>query len=128
MQLDVKHVPKHCKHKNLPLDKKYYQYTIIDEASRERFIYFFDEYNQFNTTQFLMMAIKYYGYIPNIIQTDNGPEFTSRNCHKVKKDSLFTDTCKLTNILHKPFVLEPLDTMGRLNVLIVMITTDFSNS
>ena len=41
MQLDVKHVPKHYKHKNLPLDKKYYQYTIIDEASRERFIYFF---------------------------------------------------------------------------------------
>ena len=84
MQLDVKHVPKHCKHKNLPLDKKYYQYTIIHEASRERFIYFFDEYNQFNTTQFLMMAIKYYGYIPNIIQTDNGPQFTSRNWHKVK--------------------------------------------
>ena len=62
---------------------------------------FFDEYNQFNTTQFLMMAIKYYGYIPNIIQTDNEPEFTSRNWHKVKKDSLFTDTCKLHNILHK---------------------------
>ena len=59
---------------------------------------FFDEYNQFNTTQFLMMAIKYYGYIPNIIQTDNGPEFTSRNWHKIKKDSLFTDTCKLHNI------------------------------
>ena len=39
MQLDVKHVPKHCKYKNLPLDKKYY-HTIIDEASRERFIYF----------------------------------------------------------------------------------------
>ena len=59
MQLDVKHVPKHCKHKNLPLDKKYYQYTIIDEASRERFIYFFDQYNQFiNTTQFLIMVIK----------------------------------------------------------------------
>ena len=44
MQLDVQHVPKHCKHKNLPnlpLDKKYYQYIIIDEALRERFIYFF---------------------------------------------------------------------------------------
>ena len=39
MQLDVKHVPKYCKHKNLPLDKKYYQYTI-DKALRERFIYF----------------------------------------------------------------------------------------
>ena len=78
MQLDVKHVPKHCKHKNLPLDKNITNtlLTIIDEASRERFIYFFDEYNQFNTTQFLMIAIKYYGYIPNISQTDNGPEFT----------------------------------------------------
>ena len=48
-----------------------------------------------------MMAIKYYGYIPNIIQTYNEPEFTSKNWHKVKKDSLFTDTCKLHNILHK---------------------------
>ena len=49
---------------------------------------FFDEYNQFNITQFLMMTIKYYGYIPNIIQTDNGPEFTSRNWHKVRIVSL----------------------------------------
>ena len=112
----------------LPLDKKYYQYTIIDEASRERFIYFFDEYNQFNTTQFLMMAIKCYGYIPNIIQTDNGPEFTSRNWHKVKKDSLFTDTWKLHNILHKTIRTRTPRHNGRLNVLIVMITTDFMNS
>ena len=132
MQLDVKHVPKHCKHKNLPLDKKYYQYTIIDESSRERFIYFFDEYNQFNTTQFLMMAIKYYGYIPNIIQTDNGPKFTSRNWHKhkvVKKE--IVSLLILANFIIsyiKPFVLELLDTMERLNVLIVIITTDFINS
>ena len=135
-------MPKHCKHKNLSLDKKYYQYTIIDEASRERslfiylFIYLFDEYNQFNATQFLMMAIilnmaiKYYdGYIPNIIQTDNGPEFTSKNWHKVKKDivSLLIPANFIISYI-KPFVLEPLDTMRRLNILIVMITTDFINS
>ena len=48
-----------------------------------------------------MMVIKYYSYIPNIIQTDNGPEFTSRNWHKVKKNSLFTNICKLHNILYK---------------------------
>ena len=70
MQLDVKHVPKHCKYKNLPLDKKYYQYTIIDvlmNLQENTLFIFFDEYNQFNTTQFLIMAIKYYGYNPNII-------------------------------------------------------------
>ena len=48
-----------------------------------------------------MMEIKYYGYIFNIIQTYNGPKFTFRNWHKFEKDSLFTDTCKLHNILHK---------------------------
>ena len=37
LQLDVKFVPKEC---YAPLDnKKFYQYTIIDEASRERFIH-----------------------------------------------------------------------------------------
>ena len=70
MQLDVKHVPKYCKHKNLPLKNIINTLLLIKLQENALFI-FFDEYNQFNTTQFLMMAIKYYGYIPNIIQTDN---------------------------------------------------------
>ena len=40
MQLDVKYVPRDC-NANLQDDYKYYQYTIIDEASRERFIWRF---------------------------------------------------------------------------------------
>ena len=36
-QLDVKYVPKHCYHGSL--SDFFYQYTVIDEASRERFIY-----------------------------------------------------------------------------------------
>ena len=63
-----------------------------------------------------MMAIKYYGYIPNIIQTDNGPEFTSRNWYKVKKASLFTDTCKLHNILHKTIRPRTLDTIEKVEL------------
>ena len=35
-QMDVKYVPKACYTGNYP--DKFYQYTVIDEASRERFI------------------------------------------------------------------------------------------
>lgn len=73
-QLDVKYVPKNCYTGEIP--EKFYQYTVIDEASRERFIYPFKEQSSYSTVQFIKMAIKYYGYKPNIIQTDNGFEFT----------------------------------------------------
>ena len=40
-QLDVKVIPKHCYVGNIP--DKFYQYTVIDETSRERFIYPYKE-------------------------------------------------------------------------------------
>ena len=36
-QIDVKYVTSICLSDKVPLDKKYYQYTCIDEAARERF-------------------------------------------------------------------------------------------
>ncbi len=51
-------------------------YTIIDEASRERFIYPFKEQSSYSTVQFIHLAISYFGYKPKVIQTDNGFEFT----------------------------------------------------
>lgn len=73
-QMDVKYVPTNCYTGKLP--DKFYQYTVIDEASRERFIYPFKEQSSYSTVQFLKMAIKHFGYKPKIIQTDNGFEFT----------------------------------------------------
>lgn len=73
-QMDVKYVPKQCYTGKLP--DKFYQYTVIDEASRERFIYPFKEQSSHSTVQFVKMAIKHFGYKPQIIQTDNGVEFT----------------------------------------------------
>lgn len=73
-QMDVKYVPTHCYIGKLP--DKFYQYTVIDEASRERFIFPFKEQSSHSTVQFLKMAIKHFGYKPKIIQTDNGFEFT----------------------------------------------------
>ena len=75
-QIDGKFVPKECLSNNVPNDKKYYQYTCIDEASKERFLYWYDEHTPANTVDFVKRCISYYEYKPKEIQTDNGVEFT----------------------------------------------------
>ncbi len=83
-QIDAKYVPNECKAINLPTDKRYYQYTCIDEATRERFLEWYEEICPANTVDFVKKCIRYYGYKPKEIQTDNGPEF-SFNQAKIKK-------------------------------------------
>lgn len=99
MQLDVKVVPYDCRTKEVPFDKKYYQYTIIDECTRERFIYAYEEQCADSTIDFVKRAIIYFGYIPKIIQTDNGQEFTFiRETNKIHK---FDKLCEELGIEHK---------------------------
>ena len=86
-QMDVKYVPKDCKAGNIPLDRNYYQYTYIDEATRERYMYWYEEHTPINTVDFVKRVIKYLGYKPKEIQTDNGTEFTY-NQAKIKKEHL----------------------------------------
>lgn len=74
-QMDVKYIPKHCYANSVPHDDKYYQYTVIDEATRERFIYPYKEQSSFSSIDFVKRAIAYFGYKPKSIQTDNGFEF-----------------------------------------------------
>ena len=38
-QMDIKYIPKYCYSRSA--GKKFYQYTIIDKVSRERFIYLY---------------------------------------------------------------------------------------
>lgn len=99
MQLDVKYVPKDCY--TGKSDDKFYQYTIIDEASRERFIYAYNEHSSFSTVDFVIRAIIYFGYIPKIIQTDNGFEFTHTREKKDKTIHLFDELCLELGIEHK---------------------------
>lgn len=75
-QLDVKFVPFECRCTSVRGDRHFYQYTVIDEATRERFIYPYEDLTAQNTVDFLWRAILYFGYKPKIIQTDNGSEFT----------------------------------------------------
>lgn len=100
MQLDVKVVPYECRTKEVPFDMKFYQYTIIDEATRERFIYPYKEQCADNTCDFVIRAINYFGYIPETIQTDNGQEFTFLKQFG-DKEHKFDTLCKKLGIKHK---------------------------
>ena len=72
-QMDVKFVPAAC---YVGKDgRKFYQYTMIEEASRKRFIYAYEE-NSSHTIDFVKRSIFFFGYAPKIIQTDNGGKFT----------------------------------------------------
>ena len=96
-QLDVKFVPSNCYSGK---DKqKFYQYTVIDEASRERFIYPYMEHSSYSTIDFIKRAIVYFVYKSKIIQTDNGFEFT----HGAKTDRIhpFDLLCSSLKIEHK---------------------------
>lgn len=96
-QLDVKYVPAACY--SGTDGEKFYQYTIIDEASRERFIYPYKEQSGYSTVDFVKRAIIYFGYAPKIIQTDNGSEFC--NTKKTNRTHYFDAFCAEYNIHHK---------------------------
>lgn len=105
MQMDVKFVPRPC-YQGAALEAlrhngtRYYQYTMIDEATRERFIFPYPELSAVTTRNFIQRAIIYFGYIPDTIQTDNGGEFTNPRgkCHKIHAaDELMQEL----NIRHK---------------------------
>ena len=95
--MDVKYVPAACYSGSIP--QKFYQYTVIDESSRERFIYPYMEQSNYSTVDFLKRAIDYFGYQPQILQTDNGGEFT----HLKKTDRIhpLDVICGKIGIKHK---------------------------
>ena len=98
-QIDVKYVPKSCASTAISIDKRFYQYTCIDEASRERFLYWYDSANPSNTIDFIKRCILYYEYKPLEIQTDNGTEF-SWNSERMKIIHPMDEFCIREGIYH----------------------------
>ncbi len=96
-QMDVKYVPNACYRGNMP--QKFYQYTMIDEASRERFIYPYMEQSSYSTKDFILRAIDYFGYLPMIIQTDNGGEFI--HIAQTNRKHAMAVLCEQLGITHK---------------------------
>ena len=96
-QMDVKYVPTVC---YVGIDgEKFYQYTMLEEASRERFIYAYKENSSYSTVDFVKRAIIYFGYAPDEIQTDNGTEFT--HTQKTRRIHPLDALCNDLHITHK---------------------------
>lgn len=96
-QMDVKYVPAACY--SGKDGERFYQYTMLEEASRMRYIYAYREQSGFSTVDFVQKAIQYFGYQPQVIQTDNGAEFT--NSMPTKHMHIFDMFCQKNGILHK---------------------------
>ena len=77
VQVDVKEVPYNCLKGAARRDGKHlYQWTAIDECTRIRFVYGFEEHTPKNSVKFFKMLQKIFPFKIQTIQTDNGTEFT----------------------------------------------------
>ena len=77
MQVNVKEVPYNCLKGAARRDGKHlYQWTAIDECTRIRFIYGFEEHTPENSVKFFKMLQKIFPFKIQTTQTDNGTEFT----------------------------------------------------
>lgn len=95
VQIDVKEVPYNCLRGKVLRDGKHlYQWTAIDECTRMRFVYGFEEHTPENTVKFLKMLIKAFPFKIQTIQTDNGTEFTYKYISE-------TETSPLDKVLNR---------------------------
>lgn len=77
VQIDVKEVPYNCLRGKVRENGKHlYQWTAIDECTRIRFVYAFEEHTPKNSVKFFQMLQKAFPFRIQRIQTDNGTEFT----------------------------------------------------
>ena len=86
MEIDVKHVPG-------PIEnKKYYQYTAIDCASRWRHLDVYPEEATYHSILFLKDVIKRFPHKIRAVKTDNGSIFTNYYLGSNKRSDLTVKT------------------------------------
>lgn len=77
-----------------------YQWTAIDECTRVRFIYGFEEHTPENSVKFLKMLQKAFPFRIQTVQTDNGTEFTYKYISDTE-ESPFDKALAAAGIVHK---------------------------
>ena len=101
VQIDVKEVPYSCLRGSLRREGKHlYQWTAIDECTRIRFVYGFEEHTPENSVRFLKMLIKIFPFQIQTVQTDNGTEFTYKYISEETECPFDKELCRL-GIKHK---------------------------
>lgn len=106
IEIDVKYVPGRVK------NKRYYQYTAIDTASRWRYLKIYEEQCNYNSILFLKEVISIFPYKIQSIKTDNGSIFTNYYTSMTKRSDMTVKTihaldlfCKEKNIIH--YLIDP---------------------
>ena len=101
VQIDVKEVPFCCLRGEILRNNGHlYQWTAIDECTRYRFVYGFEEHTPKNSVKFLQMLVKVFPFKIQTIQTDNGTEFTYKYISETEECPFDTELRKL-KIEHK---------------------------
>ncbi len=72
VEIDIKYVPGRLN------NKRYYQFTAIDMASRWRYLKIYDDMSNFSSIRFLKKVLKVAPFKIQSIKTDNGSCFTNR--------------------------------------------------
>ncbi len=107
VQIDVKYVPAACLVGDAAEDARenggyYYQYTMIDEYSRFRYLEAFKDHNSLSSAAFIRHCVERFPYAIECVQTDNGSEFTNEmNSSKIIRPTLFERTLAELGIQHK---------------------------
>ena len=102
VQIDVKYVPAKSLTKEVKeKEGRYYQYTAIDEYTRQRVLWASKEQSTYASTEFLKIIKKKFKYKIECIQTDNGTEFTNRLTTYRDKKTLFEKVLEEAGIRHK---------------------------
>lgn len=106
LEMDVKHVP------GAIAGKKYFQYTVIDTASRWRHLEIFDEESSFHSVRMMEIVEKIFPYKIQAIKTDNHSTFTNYYLSANKWSDMTVKTlhvldrwCTERNIIH--YLIDP---------------------
>lgn len=106
MEIDVKYVPRRLK------NKRYYQYTAIDTASRWRYLKIYENQTSYLSVLFLKEVMTKFPYKIQAVKTDNGGIFTNYYLGTNKRSDVSIKTihgldvfCRENNILH--YLIDP---------------------
>lgn len=106
VEIDIKYVPKKVK------NKRYYQFTAIDCATRWRYLEIYDDMGNGNAIRFLNQVIEKATFKIRAIKTDNGSCFTNRYTGYLKSSDPINPRlhpldleCQKLNIIH--YLIDP---------------------
>lgn len=106
VEIDVKYVP------NLVENRRYYQFTAIDCASRWRYLKVYSDHSNFSSIKFLDELLAVSPFRIRAIKTDNGSNFTNRYTGYLKSSDPFNPRlhdfdimCQKLNIIH--YLIDP---------------------